>query len=115
MPLRSARGLAYRRAMSVVDPQEFDLVVVGSGAAGLAAALTAAVEGARVVVLEKSTLVGGTTAVSGGLVWIPNHHRMPELGMEDSVPAAVDYIERNSDGRGDRALMQLMFGPPQGD
>ncbi len=48
-----------------------DLVVVGSGAAGLTGALVAAVEGLRVVVLEKTDLVGGTTAVSGGGAWIP--------------------------------------------
>ena len=56
--------------------QEFDVVVLGSGGAGLSAALTAAVNGARVAVYEKASTVGGTTAVSGGIVWIPAHDRL---------------------------------------
>ncbi|MDD9876174.1 MAG: FAD-dependent oxidoreductase [Magnetovibrio sp.] len=71
---------------------EFDLVVVGSGAAGLSAALAAAVAGARVVVLEKAPVIGGTTAMSGGCIWVPGHHRMGELGVSDSPEAAMDYI-----------------------
>jgi succinate dehydrogenase/fumarate reductase flavoprotein subunit len=49
-----------------------DVVVVGSGAAGLAAALAAAVDGARVVVLEKSPTLGGTTAMSSAGMPIQN-------------------------------------------
>lgn len=52
-------------------PAGADLVVIGSGAAGLSAALAAATEGARVQVLEKAATIGGTTAVSGGVIWAP--------------------------------------------
>ncbi|HEY6531359.1 MAG TPA: FAD-dependent oxidoreductase, partial [Acidimicrobiales bacterium] len=51
-----------------------DLVVIGSGAAGLTGALVAALGGARVIVIEKADQLGGTTAVSGGGAWIPNNH-----------------------------------------
>ena len=49
---------------------EYDVVVIGSGAGGLAAALTANTEGQQVLVLEKTDRIGGATAVSGGGMWI---------------------------------------------
>ncbi len=76
----------------MTDIQSFDVVIVGSGAAGLSAALTAAVHGARPLVLEKSDLIGGTTAMSGGCIWIPNNHHMARLGLSDSRASALDYI-----------------------
>ena len=82
-----------------------DIAVVGSGAAGLTAAVTGAIEGAQVCVLEKAGLFGGTTAVSGGLTWVPNNHHMADVGIEDSPQEALGYIERNTLGRGDRALI----------
>src|SRR5262249_12936896 len=77
-----------------------DVVVVGSGAAGMVAALAAHDAGASVTLVEKAALVGGTTAVSGGVVWVPcNHH-----GVEDSRAEALAYILRLADGRSDPAL-----------
>jgi 3-oxosteroid 1-dehydrogenase len=89
-----------------MKPTEFDVVVLGSGAAGLTAAVTAADNGASVVVLEKAELVGGTTAWSGGQVWIPNNPHMPEVGAEDSREDALTYIMSLSHGLIDRGLAE---------
>ena len=69
---------------------EADVVVLGTGGAGLAAALTATAAGASVEVFEKAPTVGGTTAVSGGIVWIPAHNRSPEG--ELTVDDALDVL-----------------------
>lgn len=82
---------------------EVDVVVLGTGGAGLTAALTAAVNGASVAVYEKAATIGGTTAVSGGIVWIPAHDRAGEpLPVED----ALAYLAAQSLGYMDTALVE---------
>ncbi len=71
----------------------FDLVVVGSGAAGLTAAVTARHRGLSVVVLEKTAYFGGSTALSGGGLWIPNNALMQRAGVHDSFEAALTYLQ----------------------
>ena len=61
--------------------ETFDVVVLGTGAAGLTAAITAHENSARVGVFEKAELVGGTSAWSGGMVWIPCNPHMADLGI----------------------------------
>ena len=70
----------------------WDAVVVGSGAAGLTAAVTAARLGAKVLVLEKTAFVGGTTAISGGGIWIPGNHLAAAAGLGEPPGAARAYI-----------------------
>jgi 3-oxosteroid 1-dehydrogenase len=70
----------------------FDVAVVGSGGAGLSAALAASVRGSRVVVLEKSELLGGTTALSGGSVWVPCNHHQGVIGVKDDREDALTYL-----------------------
>ncbi len=71
---------------------EFDVVIVGTGAAGLSAALAARAAGASVLVVEKSELIGGTTAMSGGCIWAACHHHQRRLGVEDSPEKVLTYI-----------------------
>ncbi|WZH52439.1 MAG: FAD-dependent oxidoreductase [Nocardioides alkalitolerans] len=74
-------------------PEEtWDVVVLGTGAAGLTAAFTAARGGARVALFEKADEVGGTTAWSGGHVWVPCHPHQEAIGVVDSPEQAKRYI-----------------------
>jgi 3-oxosteroid 1-dehydrogenase len=73
-------------------PTDVDVLVAGSGAAGLAAALAAAQGGARVLVAERGEAFGGTTALSGGRVWLPGNPHAAEAGIDDSPAAAAEYL-----------------------
>src|SRR5689334_293042 len=70
-----------------------DLVVVGSGGGGMVAALAAAEAGASVLVLEKQDRIGGSTAMSGGIAWIPNNPVMRADGVADSYEDAMAHFE----------------------
>src|SRR6476659_4605010 len=76
-------------------PAEVDVVVVGAGGAGMTAALAAASHGLETVLLEKSAWFGGSTARSGGGVWIPGNYALREAGQVDADDAAraSDYLE----------------------
>ena len=72
--------------------RDYDLIVLGTGAAGLTAAATAAELGAKVGLFEKGATIGGTTVYSGGMIWIPlNMHEPPEKG--DSREKALTYLK----------------------
>ncbi|WP_250502413.1 FAD-dependent oxidoreductase [Caballeronia sp. AZ7_KS35] len=72
----------------------YDLIVIGAGAAGLAAASAGATLGTRVLLVESTSRVGGTTAISGGMVWIPANHKMRPAGIDDSAEASRRYVEQ---------------------
>lgn len=73
--------------------EDCDLLVIGSGAAGLAAAVTAAHHGLRVIVAEKADVLGGTTAWSGGWIWAPGNPVCARLGTQDTPEAALCYLQ----------------------
>jgi 3-oxosteroid 1-dehydrogenase len=86
-----------------------DVVVLGTGAAGLVAALAAHDRGADVGLYEKGTVVGGTTALSGGIVWIPNNHHAAAAGLSDSREEALAYLDSLSLGAIDPALATVLI------
>lgn len=70
-----------------------DIVVIGSGAGGMTAALVACDRQNDVILLEKSSVYGGSTALSGGGIWIPCNHLMVQAGISDSREEALIYLK----------------------
>lgn len=72
------------------DPDEtFDFIIVGSGGGSMCAALVVKAMGMNPLILEKTEFFGGTTAKSGGIMWIPNNRLMKAAGAQDSVDQAM--------------------------
>ena len=89
----------------MADDNDYDLIVIGSGIAGLTAALTAAASGLRVRVLEKEPLIGGTTAYSETMVWMPCSEAARRAGCADTPEAAIAYLEAAAGGCANAALI----------
>ncbi len=73
--------------------ETFDFVIVGSGGGSMCAALVMRAAGKSVLLLEKTDLVGGTTAVSGGVMWIPSNRFLAAEGIADSAEQAMTYLD----------------------
>lgn len=83
-----------------------DLLVVGSGAAGMSAAITARLLGLNVILAEKEPWIGGTTALSGGWCWIPMSHVALAAGVRDSREAARTYLLHETGNRADAVRIE---------
>ena len=93
--------------------EEYDLVVLGAGAAGMTAALVAAVEGARPLVVESTEYVGGTSARSSGTLWIPDNPALRESGVSRDAEFASAYLDALVGDKAEASLRQafLAGGP----
>ena len=113
-----AAGATLAITANVVDPVaasaatpvlgEYDVVVVGSGAAGMTAALTAASRGLSCVVVEKAPTFGGSAARSGAGIWIPNNQVILAAGVPDTPAKAATYLSAVV-GSGSSAARQQAF------
>ena len=86
--------------------EQYDFVVVGSGGGGMAAALAAHAEGLSCVVVEKGNKFGGSTAISGGAIWIPNNPVLKRLGHDDSRESVLTYLTKMTEGTVDAARLE---------
>lgn len=91
------------------DDDEVDVLVVGAGGAGLSAALCAALEGARVMLVEHTALVGGTTALSAGTAWVPGTHHARAVNPGDTLERATMYLDTAVGDHALRALRQAFL------
>ena len=86
----------------------YDVVIIGGGGAGLTAAVTAAENGAKVVVLEKMSTVGGNTAISGGEMAAPGNWLQKENGIEDSADLLYEDMLKGGDNENDPSLVRVI-------
>ncbi len=86
--------------------REYDLIVLGAGAGGMTTAVVAATEGLRVLVVEKTEYIGGTTAISGGMVWVPDNHLMAAAGIGDNPEDARAYLAATVPGESARPALE---------
>jgi 3-oxosteroid 1-dehydrogenase len=82
--------------------EDYDIVCVGSGAGGLAAAVVAANRGARALVIEKDEKLGGVTALTGGQIWVAPNPYQTGVGVTDKIDDAMAYMDFLSAGMGNR-------------
>lgn len=88
---------------------QVDFLVVGSGAGALTAAIRAHDLGLNTLVVEKSGYYGGTSAMSGGSIWIPNNHLMPSVGIKDSDEEALTYLTAITKGEVEESRLRMFI------
>lgn len=91
------------------EATEYDVLVVGTGASGMSAAVTAAHNGLKVLVVEKAPVYGGTTARSGGWLWIPNTKLALEQGIHEPAGTARTYLQHEASTHFDAARVDAFI------
>ena len=91
------------------EATEYDVLVVGTGASGMSAAVTAAYNGLKVLVVEKAPVYGGTTARSGGWLWIPNTKLALEQGIHEPAGSARTYLQHEASTHFDAARVDAFI------
>lgn len=95
---------------------EYDVVVVGSGAGGLVSGITSKHNGLNTLIIEKANVWGGSSALSGGGLWIPNNHVSKKAGLQDSEEEALTYMQEVIEDKGpastyERKVAYVKNGP----
>ena len=91
-------------------PAESDVLIIGAGASGLVAALAAYESGAKVTIIEKGDRLGGTAAISGGIVWVADNPQMKAAGIADSADEALAYFGSLDHGEMDADVLAAFTG-----
>ena len=88
----------------IPDGTEYDVVVLGAGGAGMSAALFAAIAGAKVLLVESTAQVGGTSAYSAATTWIPGTHLAPQVNKDDTPDNATRFLDNAVGARSPRSV-----------
>lgn len=89
--------------------KEFDIVVLGAGASGMMAALSAHENGSSVGIFEKQSLIGGTAGISGGIIWAPMNSHMNKAGIDDDRSKSIEYFMSLSQGDINQPLLEAFI------
>jgi succinate dehydrogenase/fumarate reductase flavoprotein subunit len=99
----------FRTLDSISDGASYDLVVIGAGAGGMAAALFAALQNRKVLLVERTEYVGGTSALSAATTWIPNSHHSAAVNKDDSREQARRFLDAAVGNRSPAALREAFL------
>jgi hypothetical protein len=88
---------------------EYDVVVLGAGGAGMSAALFAAIAGAKVLLVESTAQVGGSSAYSAATTWIPGTHLAPQVNRDDTLDNAARFLDNAVGARSPRRVREAML------
>ncbi len=98
-----------RTLETIVDGTAYDIIVAGSGAAGMAAALFGAMAGQKVLLIERTEFLGGTSALSAATTWVPGNRHAAKVNPEDTPEAALRFLDEVVGNHAPRAMRQAFI------